>query len=586
MKRIKKRPEGTFRGILGYLKPYSLFLVCTVVCAVVYVAATLVVPYLAGLAIDCMAGANEVDYPRLYALFAAIGVSIALTALSQWLMSLSNNHIAYRVLADIRRDAFRKLGVLPLKYLDGRSYGKTASVVITDAEQFSDGLLLGFTQLFTGAATILGVLAILFVLRWEVALVVLCVTPLSLFVAKFIASHTYSMFKKQAATRAEQTGFIDEMIGNLKIVKAFSHEGENEEKFDEINERLRACSLRAIFYSSTTNPGTRLVNNIVYALVALVGAFLVIATAGAAVPFTVGNLSSVLSYATQYTKPFNEITEVITEFQNALACAARLFALIGEEEQPSDEGNIELTNVRGEVRLSDVGFSYDPEKPLIEHLNVLAPAGKRVAIVGPTGCGKTTLINLLMRFYDVDKGCVSVDGHDVREITRKSLRSHYGMVLQETWLKKVTVRENLLMGNPEATEEEMIEAARAAHAHGFISRLPEGYDTVIGDEGALSQGQRQLLCIARIMLTRPPMLILDEATSSIDTRTEMRVQDAFSKLMQGRTCFIVAHRLSTIENADLILVMKAGTIIEQGTHKELLQKGGFYSELYKAQFAG
>ncbi len=586
MKRMKKRPEGTFRGILGYLKPYSLFLVCTVVCAVVYVASTLVVPYLAGLAIDCMAGANEVDYPRLYALFAAIGVSIALTALSQWLMSLSNNHIAYRVLADIRRDAFRKLGVLPLKYLDGRSYGKTASVVITDAEQFSDGLLLGFTQLFTGAATILGVLAILFVLRWEVALVVLCVTPLSLFVAKFIASHTYSMFKKQAATRAEQTGFIDEMIGNLKIVKAFSHEGENEEKFDEINERLRACSLRAIFYSSTTNPGTRLVNNIVYALVALVGAFLVIATAGAAVPFTVGNLSSVLSYATQYTKPFNEITEVITEFQNALACAARLFALIGEEEQPSDEGNIELTNVRGEVRLSDVGFSYDPEKPLIEHLNVLAPAGKRVAIVGPTGCGKTTLINLLMRFYDVDKGCVSVDGHDVREITRKSLRSHYGMVLQETWLKKATVRENLLMGNPEATEEEMIEAARAAHAHGFISRLPEGYDTVIGDEGALSQGQRQLLCIARIMLTRPPMLILDEATSSIDTRTEMRVQDAFQKLMQGRTCFIVAHRLSTIENADLILVMKAGTIIEQGTHKELLQKGGFYSELYKAQFAG
>ena len=586
MKKIKKRPEGTFRGILGYLKSYSLFLVCTVVCAVVYVASTLIVPYLAGLAIDCMAGANEVDYPRLYALFAAIGVSITFTALSQWLMSLSNNHIAYRVLADIRRDAFRKLGVLPLKYLDGRSYGKTASVVITDAEQFSDGLLLGFTQLFTGAATILGVLAILFVLRWEVALVVLCVTPLSLFVAKFIASHTYSMFKKQAATRAEQTGFIDEMIGNLKIVKAFSHEGENEEKFDEINERLRACSLRAIFYSSTTNPGTRLVNNIVYALVALVGAFLVIATAGAAVPFTVGNLSSVLSYATQYTKPFNEITEVITEFQNALACAARLFALIGEEEQPSDEGKKEFSSVRGEVRLSDVSFSYDPEKPLIEHLNVLAPAGKCVAIVGPTGCGKTTLINLLMRFYDVDKGSVSVDGHDVREITRKSLRSHYGMVLQETWLKKATVRENLLMGNPEATEEEMIEAARAAHAHGFISRLPEGYDTVIGDEGALSQGQRQLLCIARIMLTRPPMLILDEATSSIDTRTEMRVQDAFSKLMQGRTCFIVAHRLSTIENADLILVMKAGTIIEQGTHKELLQKGGFYSELYKAQFAG
>ncbi len=586
MKRIKRHPEGTFRGILNYLKPYRGYIACTVVCAVVYVAATLVIPYLAGLAIDCMVGAGAVDWPRLNALLVAIGVSIALAALSQWLMSLSNNHIAYRVLADIRRDAFHKLGVLPLKYLDGRSYGKTASVIITDAEQFSDGLLLGFTQLFTGAATILGVLIILFVLRWEIALCVLVLTPLSLFLAKFISSHTYSMFKKQAATRAEQTGFIDEMIGNLKVVKAFSHEGENEEQFAEINERLRATSLRAIFYSSITNPGTRLVNNIVYAVVALVGAFLVIATAGAAAPFTVGNLSSVLSYATQYTKPFNEITEVITEFQNALACAARLFALIGEEEQPSDEENTELVNVKGEVKLSDVSFSYDPEKPLIEHLNVLAPAGKRVAIVGPTGCGKTTLINLLMRFYDVDGGSISVDGHDIREVTRASLRKHYGMVLQETWLKKATVRENLLMGNPSATEEEMIAAARAAHAHGFISRLPEGYDTVIGDEGALSQGQRQLLCIARIMLCRPPMLILDEATSSIDTRTEMRVQDAFSKLMEGRTCFVVAHRLSTIENADLILVMKAGTIIEQGTHKELLEKNGFYAELYKAQFVG
>ena len=586
MKRIKRHPEGTFRGILNYLKPYRGYIACTVVCAVVYVAATLVIPYLAGLAIDCMVGAGEVDWPRLNALLVAIGVSIALAALSQWLMSLSNNHIAYRVLADIRRDAFHKLGVLPLKYLDGRSYGKTASVIITDAEQFSDGLLLGFTQLFTGAATILGVLIILFVLRWEIALCVLVLTPLSLFLAKFISSHTYSMFKKQAATRAEQTGFIDEMIGNLKVVKAFSHEGENEEQFAEINERLRATSLRAIFYSSITNPGTRLVNNIVYAVVALVGAFLVIVTAGAAAPFTVGNLSSVLSYATQYTKPFNEITEVITEFQNALACAARLFALIGEEEQPSDEENAELVNVRGEVRLSDVSFSYDPEKPLIEHLNVLAPAGKRVAIVGPTGCGKTTLINLLMRFYDLDGGSISVDGHDIREVTRASLRKHYGMVLQETWLKKATVRENLLMGNPSATEEEMIAAARAAHAHGFISRLPEGYDTVIGDEGALSQGQRQLLCIARIMLCRPPMLILDEATSSIDTRTEMRVQDAFSKLMEGRTCFVVAHRLSTIENADLILVMKAGTIIEQGTHQELLEKNGFYAELYKAQFVG
>ena len=404
MKRIRKRPEGTFRGILGYLKPYSLFLVCTVVCAVVYVASTLIVPYLAGLAIDCMAGAGEVNYPRLYALFAAIGVSITLTALSQWLMSLSNNHIAYRVLADVRRDAFRKLGVLPLKYLDGRSYGKTASVVITDAEQFSDGLLLGFTQLFTGAATILGVLVILFVLRWEVALVVLCVTPLSLFVAKFIASHTYSMFKKQAATRAEQTGFIDEMIGNLKIVKAFSHEGENEEKFDEINERLRACSLRAIFYSSTTNPGTRLVNNIVYALVALVGAFLVIATAGAAVPFTVGNLSSVLSYATQYTKPFNEITEVVTEFQNALACAARIFELLDEKEQPSDEGGTELGRAEGEVSLEREGdyrlrLSFSEGRALPGILGIASAEGRVETFTRRIGCsiGKNSVL-LALRY--------------------------------------------------------------------------------------------------------------------------------------------------------------------------------------------
>ena len=586
MKRIKRHPEGTLRGIFNYLKPYRLHIACTVVCAALYVAATLVIPYLAGLAIDCMMGVGNIDYPRLYALFIAMGACTALAALSQWLMSLSNNYIAYRVLADIRRDAFFKLGVLPLKYLDGRAYGKTASVIITDAEQFSDGLLLGFTQLFTGSATILGVLIILFVMRWEIALCVLLLTPLSLFVARFISSHTYPLFKKQAAARAEQTGYIDEAIGNLKVVKAFSHEEKSEETFQTLNENLRSASLRAIFYSSITNPATRVVNNIVYAVVALVGAFLVISTAGAALPFTVGNLSSALSYATQYTKPFNEITEVITEFQNALACAARLFALIGEEEQPSDEGNIELANVKGEVKLADVSFSYEKEKPLIEHLNVLAPAGKRVAIVGPTGCGKTTLINLLMRFYDVDGGSISVDGKDVRDVTRASLRKHYGMVLQETWLKKATVRENLLMGNPSAMEEEMISAARAAHAHGFISRLPEGYDTVIGDEGALSQGQRQLLCIARIMLTRPPMLILDEATSSIDTRTEKRVQDAFSKLLEGRTCFVVAHRLSTIENADLILVMKAGTIIEQGTHRELLEKNGFYAELYHAQFVG
>lgn len=577
--------QSTFRGILRYLKPYAFYLCCTVLLAMVTVASTLAVPYLVGLGIDCIVGAGNVDYERMYRLFGVIAACIAVTAAAQWLLSLCNNKIAYNVLSDVRRDAFRKIEVLPLKYLDARAYGETASVVITDAEQFSDGLLLGFTQLFTGIATILGVLVIMFVMRWQIALVVVLITPLSLFLAKFISSRTYSMFKKQAEARADQTAFIDETIGNLKVVKAFSHEQENEETFDEINERLKLCSLRAIFFSSTTNPTTRFVNSLVYALVALVGAFTVIGTAGAASAFTVGNLSSFLSYSTQYTKPFNEISEVVTEFQNAVACAARLFALIGEDEEPSDAGNDVLGKAEGEVRLTDVSFSYDPEQKLIEHLNVVAPAGKRVAIVGPTGCGKTTLINLLMRFYDVNGGSVSVDGKDIRQITRQSLRGNIGMVLQETWLKRASVRENLCMGT-KASEEQMIEAAKAAHAHSFIMRLPEGYDTVIGDEGVLSQGQKQLLCIARVMLCRPPMLILDEATSNIDTRTEQKVQDAFGKLMQGRTCFIVAHRLSTIENADLILVMRAGTIVEQGTHQELLQKGGFYAELYRAQFAG
>ncbi len=577
--------QSTFRGIMRYLRPYWFYLCFTVLLAIVTVAATLAVPYLVGCGIDCIVGKGNVDTGALSKIFIAIGVCIAATALSQWLMSLSNNKIAYHVLADIRRDAFCKIEVLPLKYLDARAYGETASVIITDAEQFSDGLLLGFTQLFTGVVTILGVLVIMFLMKWEIALVVVCVTPVSMFVAKFISSRTYSMFKKQAAARAEQTGFIDEAIGNLKVVKAFCHEDENETTFDEINERLRASSLRAIFFSSTTNPSTRFVNSVVYALVALVGAFTVIATAGTATPFTVGNLSSLLSYSSQYTKPFNEISEVITEFQNAVACAARLFALIHEEEEPSDLGGGTLGKARGEVILRDVSFSYTPERKLIEGLNVITPAGKRVAIVGPTGCGKTTLINLLMRFYDVNGGCISVDGKDIRNITRKSLRENIGMVLQETWLKHGTVRENLCMGTP-ASDEEMIQAAKAAHAHSFIMRLPEGYDTVIGDEGVLSQGQKQLLCIARVMLCRPPMLILDEATSNIDTRTEQKVQDAFSKLMQGRTCFIVAHRLSTIENADLILVMKDGNIIEQGTHSQLLKQGGFYSELYRAQFAG
>ena len=577
--------KGVFRKILRELKPHTFFLCCVILLALVNVAAVLAGPWLAGLAIDCMLGEGAVDYSRLSTLFIAFGSCIAAAAVSQWLLSLCNNRVAFHVLASVREKAFYKIGVLPLKYLDARAYGETASVIISDAEQFSEGLLLGFTQLFTGVITILGVLVITFLLRWQVALVVVCVTPVSLLVARFIASRTYSTFRAQTETRAEQTAFIDEMIGNLKIVKAFTHEEENERVFEEINARLQKCSQRAVFFSSTTNPTTRFVNAVCYALVALTGAFTVIATAGTAAPFTVGNLSSVLSYATQYTKPFNEISEVVAEFQNALACAARLFAIIEEAEEPSDEGLPALGRAKGEVALDSVSFSYDPEKPFIENLCLVAPAGKRVAIVGPTGCGKTTLINLLMRFYDTDGGKVTVDHKDIRAITRKSLRENMGMVLQDVWLKTATVRENLVMGKPDATDEEVVAAAKAAHAHGFIMRLPQGYDTIVGEGGVLSQGQKQLLCIARVMLCRPPMLILDEATSNIDARTERRVQDAFHKLMEGRTCFIVAHRLSTIENADLILVMKAGEIIERGTHTELLEKRGFYYDLYNAQFA-
>ena len=582
---MKKRANGTFAGIMRCLRPYWFYLLCTVVLAVVNVAASLAVPYLAGLSVDCIVGRGNVDYIRLYELFIAIGICIGGAAVSQWLMSLCNNKIAYHVLADVRRDAFRRIEVLPLSYIDARAYGEIASVVITDAEQFSEGLLLGFTQIFTGIATIVGVLVIMILMRWEIALIVFCITPLSFFAAKFIASRTYAMFKVQSEARAEQTAFIDEMIGNLKVVKAYTHEDENEERFAVINEKLRKSSLRAIFFSSTTNPVTRFINSVVYAAVALSGALFVIATAGAALPFTVGNLSTFLSYSNQYTKPFNEISEVVAEFQNALACASRVFALIKAEPQPSDGECEELGRAEGNVSLEDVEFSYTPERKLIEGLNVQARAGQRVAIVGPTGCGKTTLINLLMRFYDVNGGSVRVDGKDIRTVTRRSLRTNYGMVLQETWLKRATVRENLCMGRPDCTEEEMIAAAKAAHAHSFIKRLPQGYDTVIGGEGALSQGQKQLLCIARVMLCMPPMLILDEATSSIDTRTELKVQDAFLKLMQGRTSFIVAHRLSTIRTADLILVMNAGNIVEQGTHEELLEKGGFYAELYNAQFA-
>lgn len=579
MKR-KKPSAGTFKSILRYLKPYTPLLICTVLLALLTVAGQLAVPYFVGKAIDEIKEAGQVNYPKLYELFGVIGVCIAAASLGQWGMSLCNNRIAYKVLSDVRKDAFRKIQRLPLSYLDGRAYGDISSVIVSDAEQFADGLLLGFTQLFTGLATIIGVLVIMLVMRWEIALVVFLITPLSLFCSRFIAKRTYSMFKKQSEVRAEQTAFIDEMIGNLKVVKAYTHEDENEEEFDEINGRMKKCSLRAVFFSSTTNPVTRFVNSVVYAAVALSGALFAIANPA----FTVGNLTTFLSYSNQYTKPFNEISEVVTEFQNSLACAARIFALLREEEEPED-GTETLTAAEGRVTLTDVAFSYDKERELIRDLNVEAPAGKRVAIVGPTGCGKTTLINLLMRFYDVDEGSVCVDGKDVRNLSRASLRKNYGMVLQETWLKEATVRENLCMGRPDCTEEEMIGAAKAAHAHSFITRLPHGYDTVIGSEGSLSQGQRQLLCIARIMLCRPPMLILDEATSNIDTRTERKVQDAFARLMQGRTCFVVAHRLSTIQTADTILVMKAGKIIEQGTHKQLLAKGGFYRELYEAQFA-
>lgn len=581
--KTRTKSRKTFREILRYLKPYAALLFCTVLLAAVTVAGQLAVPYFVGKAIDKIVGVGNVDFAGLMQLFAVIGGCIAGGALAQWLMSLCNNRVCYHVLADVRRDAFRKIERLPLRYLDDRAYGEIAGVIVTDAEQFSDGLLLGFTQLFTGLSTIAGVLVIMLVIRWEIALVVFCITPLSLFCSKFIASRTYSMFKKQSEVRAEQTAFIDEMIGNLKVVKAYTHEDENEEIFAEKNERMRKCSLRAVFFSSTTNPVTRFVNSVVYAAVAFAGAMFVISTGGV---FSVGNMTTFLSYSNQYTKPFNEISEVVTEFQNALACAARLFALIGEEEEPSDAENAELEKAEGLIALKDVDFSYRPDVELIKGLNVAAKPGQRVAIVGPTGCGKTTVINLLMRFYDVNGGSVSVDGYDVRAITRRSLRKNYGMVLQETWLKEGTVRENLCMGAPDCTEEEMIAAAKAAHAHSFITRLPKGYDTVVGGEGSLSQGQKQLLCIARIMLRRPPILILDEATSNIDTRTEHKVQDAFAKLMQGRTCFVVAHRLSTIKNADVILVMNAGRVVEQGTHDELLRRNGFYANLYRAQFAG
>lgn len=573
-----------FHKILRYLLPYAPFLALSALCALLTVAAQLAVPYLIGRAIDCIVGANQVDYDGIVAVFIALSASIAVAFTMQYALSLVNNRIVFHVVMQLRTDAFAKLQRLPLKYLDAHAYGEVGGIVLTDAEQFSDGLLLGFTQLLTGISTILGVLVILFCMRWEIALVVLCITPLSLFAARFISSRTYKTFRRQAEVRADQTAFIDEAIGNLKVVKAYTHEAENEKIFMQKNEAFRKCALRAVFFSSTTNPVTRFVNTVVYTSVALTGALLCISTTGAALPFTVGALMSCLSYTNQYTKPFNEITEVLAEFQNALACAGRIFALEDEEEISSEEGCISLGRANGDVALEDVAFSYQPDRKLIEHLSVDVPAGRRVAIVGPTGCGKTTLINLLMRFYETDEGRILVDGNNVKSLTRASLRHNYGMVLQETWLKRATVRENLCMGRPDCTQEEMVAAAKAVHAHGFIKRLPQGYDTVIGGEGALSEGQKQLLCVARVMISRPPMLILDEATSNIDTRTERLVQDAFAKLMEGRTCFIVAHRLSTVRDADLILVMNAGKIVERGTHEQLLAQGGLYSQLYQAQF--
>ncbi len=579
--------KGTLKKVLKYVQRHGFFMVLSILFAAITVALTLYTPILIGDAIDLIVGKGQVDFAGIGAILIKTGIIIGITALIQWLMNTINNRITYHVVRDIRNEAFRKIEILPLSYIDAHPYGDIVNRVIADADQFADGLLMGFTQLFTGIVTILGTLFFLFSISWQIAIVVVIVTPLSLFIARFIANRTYRMFRVQSETRGQQTAFIDEMIGNQKVVQAFSHEDEALEEFDRINDRLADCSLKATFYSSLTNPCTRFVNSVVYAGVALAGALICIATAGAVNPFTIGQLSACLSYANQYTKPFNEISGVVTELQNALACASRLFELIEEEPQiPEPDDAVELTDVKGSVGLNDVSFSYVPDRKLIEGLNLSVKPGQRIAIVGPTGCGKTTIINLLMRFYDVKSGSITVEGTDIRNATRNSLRSSYGMVLQETWLRSGTIRDNIVMGKPDATDEEVIAAAKASHAHSFIKRLPQGYDTVITEDGgSLSQGQKQLLCITRVMLCLPPMLILDEATSSIDTRTEIKIQDSFAKMMNGRTSFIVAHRLSTIREADVILVMKDGHIIEQGNHEELLAKNGFYANLYNSQFA-
>ena len=584
---MSKKNGGTLRRALKYIGRHRLLLPVSALFAVITVALTLYIPVIIGDAIDLI-GEKTIDLDAILRLLLTAAVLIGATALAQWLTSTVNNRIAYHVVRDIRNDAFRKLERLPLSYLDSRKSGEVVNRIINDAEQFSDGLLIGFTQLLTGVLTIVVTLGIMIYLNWVVALVVFVLTPISLLVARFIASRTYNLFKKRAESEAETTSHIGEMLTNQKVVKAFSYEERATRKFDELNGGLEKNALRAIFFSSLTNPSTRFVNSIVYAAVALVGAIMAITTSEAGVALlTVGELAALLSYANQYTKPFNEISGVLTEFQNALACASRILELIDEEpEIPDGEGATVLDEAKGEVSLREVSFSYSPDRPLIEGLSLDVARGKRVAIVGPTGCGKTTLINLLMRFYDVTGGEISVDGTDIRNITRHSLRKNYGMVLQDTWLSPATVRDNIRMGKPDATDEEVIAAAKAAHAHSFIKRLKNGYDTLIGEGGEeLSQGQKQLICITRVMLCLPPMLILDEATSSIDTRTEIRIQRAFSEMMRGRTSFVVAHRLSTVMDADIILVMKDGHIIETGTHRELIAKGGFYYELYNSQFA-
>lgn len=575
--------KSTLKKVLKRIEKYRLLVMLSLLMAAATVVLTLYLPILTGNAVDGIIAKGLVNFTGLFKILQTMIVVILATAIFQWLMNIINNHITYHVVQDIRKEAFEKLERLPLKYVDSRSYGDIVSRMIADVDQFAEGLLMGFTQLFTGLLTIVGTLFFMFGINVKIALVVVVLTPLSLFVAGFIAKRTYTMFKKQSETRGEQTSLLEEMVGNLKVVKAFGHEDENQETFDEINGRLQKYSLSAIFFSSLVNPCTRFINSMIYAGVGITGA--IAALNGR---LSVGQLTCFLSYANQYTKPFNEISGVITELQNALACAARVFELIEEEpETPDSEEAVALEEAKGDIQLEHVYFSYTADKKLIQDFNLSVKPGQRIAIVGPTGCGKTTLINLLMRFYDVNEGKISVDGHEIRDITRGSLRTNYGMVLQDTWIRNGTVKENIVIGKPDATMDEIVAAAKASRAHDFIKRLPNGYDTVLGEEGGnLSQGQKQLLCITRVMLCLPPMLILDEATSSIDTRTEIKIQQAFAKMMEGRTSFIVAHRLSTIREADVILVMKDGNIIEQGSHEDLLSKNGFYAELYNSQFAG